>query len=180
MRAFTNHSLVAWTACLRLGLNTQSSAWEVSGSTATTPDSKSMQQAIAICNLWSRRSTVAWRLACLDDASVTYLEVNYVVYHLIGQFFHGKWNVDNSSAEMAFFRKYTISIVILDLTFTYSIDHHQIISPIVNLYNAFLRRTRKRHATEKLISDEWNEYTVDGWAFCRLFISQIICRFDMI
>ena len=40
MRASTNHSLVAWTACLRLDLNTQSSAWEVCGSTTTPPDSR--------------------------------------------------------------------------------------------------------------------------------------------
>ena len=39
MRASTNHSLVDWAACLRLGLNTQSSAWEVSSSTITPPDS---------------------------------------------------------------------------------------------------------------------------------------------
>ena len=37
MRASTNQSLVAWTACLRLDLNTQSSAWEVSGSNTTPP-----------------------------------------------------------------------------------------------------------------------------------------------
>ena len=37
MRASTNHSLVAWTACLTLDLNTQSSAWEVSGSNTTPP-----------------------------------------------------------------------------------------------------------------------------------------------
>ena len=40
MRASTNHSLVAWTACLRLDLITQSSAWELSGSTTTPPDSQ--------------------------------------------------------------------------------------------------------------------------------------------
>ena len=39
MRTSTNHSLVAWTACLRLDLNNRSSAWEVSGSTTTPPGS---------------------------------------------------------------------------------------------------------------------------------------------